>query len=191
MLIRSVIDFLDKPTIRPIDDGYKMLKPINWIIMVLGFLIGCPSLVYGQPSHCTSQELIIFNCSIGKKIASVCASHSLSPQSGYLQYRFGVVGSPELIIPNRKIPPNHSVSGNTLTFAGGGGAYLRFIRKRYHYIVYTAIGRGWGEKSGVSVEKNGQRLSNFICRDQPISELGTDLWEQIGITKDTNDFDLP
>lgn len=159
--------------------------------MALGFLISYPSLAYAQSSHCTPQELTVFNCSIGRKVISICASHSLSPQSGYLQYRFGVVDSPELIIPNRKMPPNHSVSGNTLTFAGGGGAYLRFMRKRYHYIVYTAIGRGWGEKAGVSVENNGQRRANLVCRNQPISELGPDFFEHTQITIDQIGFELP
>ncbi len=159
--------------------------------MASGFLISYPSLAYAQPSHCTPQELTVFNCSVGHKVISICTSHFLSPQSGYLQYRFGVVGSPELIIPNQKIPPNHLVSGNTLTFAGGGGAYLRFMRKRYHYIVYAAIGRGWGEKAGVSVEKNGQGRANLICRDQPSSLLGPDFFEHTQITIDQIGFELP
>lgn len=51
-------------------------------------------------SHCTQDEKIVFSCNTGKKIVSVCASQDISPNSGYLQYRFGKLSSPEAIIPS-------------------------------------------------------------------------------------------
>ncbi|MDX9742240.1 MAG: hypothetical protein RBT59_00295 [Arcobacteraceae bacterium] len=53
-----------------------------------------------QISHCSEDERIVFSCNTGKKVVSVCASQDISPNSGYLQYRFGKLGSPEAIIPS-------------------------------------------------------------------------------------------
>jgi hypothetical protein len=61
----------------------------------------------------------------------------------------------------------------------------------YRYVVYTAIGRGWGEKSGVAVEKNGKLASNFRCMQEPVSELGSDLFSKGGFPSDPDGFDLP
>jgi len=48
-----------------------------------------------------------------------------------------------------------------------GGGYLRFINGQRHYIVYTAIGKGWGAKDGVAVEKNNQLIGNLMWSNRP------------------------
>ena len=152
---------------------------------------GYAQLVGAVESHCAKDESTIFNCSVGKKIASVCASKSISATSGYLQYRFGRKGSPELILPAAKTPPNADIQANTLTFAGGGGAYIRFKRGSYGYVVYTAIGRGWGEKAGIAVEKDNRLQVKLTCKKPVLSELGPDFFDQAGLLKDQIGFELP
>ncbi len=154
-------------------------------------LLGISQSVISANSHCTHQEEIVFNCSIGNKVVSICASQNSNTQATYLQYRFGPIHSPELIFPSKKIMPHSKITGNILTFSGGGGAYLRFTRNRYRYVIYTAIGRGWGEKAGVAVEKNGRLQVNLICRDQPISVLGPDFFDRAQIAIDQIGFELP
>jgi hypothetical protein len=58
-------------------------------------------------------------------------------------------------------------------------------------VVYTAIGKGWGEKDGVAIEKNGKRLSHVSCKDEPVSKLGVDFYRKAGLKEDKGDFDLP
>jgi hypothetical protein len=142
-------------------------------------------------SHCAETEFTVFNCQAGAKIASVCASPTLSKGTGYLQYRFGPIKSPELIYPENKIAPDNTILANTLTFSGGGGAYLRFQRGRYGYVVYTAIGRGWGEKAGIAVEKDQRLIANLSCGSPVISELGPDFFDRAGLAADDAGFDLP
>jgi len=112
---------------------------------------------------------VINGCSLGKKMVSVCASNDFSASSGYLQYRFGQKDTLELAFPNlaESARASQSVQARTLMFAGGGGGYLRFINGQHHYIVYTAIGKGWGAKDGVAVEKNNQLIANLECQDIP------------------------
>jgi hypothetical protein len=50
---------------------------------------------------CAKEERIIFSCVLRRtaKIVSVCASHDLTNDKGYLQYRFGMPGKIELEFP--------------------------------------------------------------------------------------------
>jgi hypothetical protein len=143
-------------------------------------------------SHCNEQEQIVFSCSLGKKIVSVCASAELTPSSGYLQYRFGAKNALELILPaSRNSAQKETILANTLMFAGGGGGYLRFINGHYQYVVYTAIGRGWGTKEGVLVKKGAKQIVNLKCQDIPTSQLGNDFFRRAGLTIDPEELLLP
>ena len=142
-------------------------------------------------SHCSADEQTLFNCSTGGKTVSVCAAPNLSADAGSVQYRFGPLGAPELVYPPTAAGWRKLTRGAVLTFAGGGGAYLAFTNGPYRYVVYTAIGRGWGEKAGVAVEKNGKRVANLPCKDRETSELGPDLFAKAGIAEDAAGFDLP
>lgn len=163
----------------------------TFILILILFAVNRSLSANPVPSHCSEDEWTVFNCQAGTKIASVCASPALSKGSGYLQYRFGSKEVPELVYPENKRVPDSTILANTLTFAGGGGAYLRFKRGRYGYVAYTAIGRGWGEKAGVAVEKDQQIIVNLPCHKPVISELGSDFFDRAGITRDAVGFDLP
>lgn len=143
-------------------------------------------------SHCQEQEQIIFSCSLGKKMVSVCASTDFSSSSGYLQYRFGQKNALELAFPalTEFTRPHPSIQARTLMFAGGGGAYLRFIAGDYNYIVYTAIGKGWGVKDGVAMEKDHRLVANLECQDIPVSKLGEEFFTRTGLSIDRNEFEI-
>jgi hypothetical protein len=141
-------------------------------------------------THCVTNERVVFSCATDNKVVSVCASGDLAQYSGSLSYRFGPLGQPEIYYP----PPGKSrdvVKAGRWVFAGGGGAWLAFHRSRFRYIVYSAVGRGWHEKAGVAVEKNGRLLANLRCRGTPVSELGPDFFSSAGIPDDEKPFDLP
>ena len=142
-------------------------------------------------SHCSAHEQTLFNCSTGNKVVSVCATPDLSADGGSVQYRYGRPGAPELVYPTTAAGWRKVTHSGVLTLAGGGGAYLAFTNGPYRYVVYTAIGQGWGEKAGVVVEKNGKRAASLPCKGKETSELGPDLFTKAGIPEDTAGFDLP
>jgi hypothetical protein len=154
-------------------------------------LTGFSRLGIAIDNHCAKDESVIFNCSTGKKTGSVCASKAISTTSGYLQYRFGRLGAPELTIPIDMKLPSADIQANTLIYSGGGGAYIRFNNQRFSYVVYTAIGRGWGEKAGIAVEKDHQLQVNLPCKMPLQSELGPDFFDRAGLMQDQIGFDLP
>lgn len=76
-------------------------------------------------------------------------------------------------------------------FAGGGGGYLRFIDPPYHHIVYSAIGKGWGAKDGVALEKNRRTIAYRECQDVPVSRFSDAFFSDARITPDEREFDIP
>ena len=111
------------------------------------------------PTHCVADEQTVFSCVTDHKVVSVCASGRPSQHGGSLSYRFGPLGQPEISYP---LPGESQevVKAGSWVFAGGGGAWLALHRSAYRYIVYSAIGRGWHEKAGLAVEKDGRLLTN-------------------------------
>jgi hypothetical protein len=67
--------------------------------------LGLSSVSAFAQSLCAVHEQVIFNCQIkdSRKLVSVCASHDLAKDRGYLQYRFGTKRKLELVFPPTKI----------------------------------------------------------------------------------------
>lgn len=164
---------------------------VSRLAFVAALLTALPSSAATGASHCGAEEETLFTCSTGRKLVSVCTSRDLSASSGFVQYRFGPPAAPELVYPPAGADWRAVTRGSVLTYAGGGGAYLAFSRGPYRYVVYTAIGSGWGTKAGVVVEKGGKRVANLPCTSQETSELGPDLFARAGIPEDSSSFDLP
>jgi hypothetical protein len=158
-------------------------------IALAAFILTSNSLAAAQ-TQCAPAEHIIFSCSIGAKIVSVCAADKLTTNTGALSYRFGPPGKPEITWPPASTWRDATRSG-TWMFSGGGGAWLAFHREAFRYIVYTAIGKGWGSKAGLAVEQNGKLLANMSCRGEPVSQIGPDLFASAGIAEDMQEFELP
>jgi hypothetical protein len=144
------------------------------------------------PSHCFKDEKIIFSCNTNSnQVISICSSASLNANYGYLQYRFGKVGSfPAYVFPmNHDIASKYFYSGQ-LTYSGGGGAYLKFINGTYSYVVYTGIGRGW-QKQGLVIQDGRNEISRYACKDSWISQMGPNIFNQAGLNQDRSGFEIP
>lgn len=151
-------------------------------------------------SFCTPAETVVFACYTNpNKLVSVCASKDAAPNKGYLQYRTGNPDAKtqlDLTLPAAQVPPPQAANGDTLSFSGGGAAWLRLSTRSVAFVVYTGIGK-WGphgqtqEKAGVAVERDGKQVANLKCTGKPISLLGPDWFTKAGIKPDSQDFDLP
>lgn len=150
------------------------------------------------PTLCNADELVIFSCATGARVASICASKSLSKTDGYMQYRFGRNENVELSYPELGAKSVDIYTSGTMMFSGGGGAWLRFKKGPFSYTIFTATGK-WGSSGsplgvgGVAVQKDGKEFANFRCRADPTSEIGPDLFQKLGLNSDSasEDFDIP
>lgn len=153
-----------------------------------------------QTSFCTPAETVVFSCRTSPtKMISVCASRDASPTKGYLQYRTGKPDSTDpldLTLPAGHVPPPQAATGESVPFAGGGGAWLRVATKSVGFVLFTGIGK-WGprgeiqEKAGVAIERDGKQVASLKCTGKPISLLGPDYFEKVGIKSKEQDFDFP
>jgi hypothetical protein len=147
---------------------------------------------------CNRDEVVVFSCRTGAKEVSACASEDATRTGGYLQYRFGKPGLPEMALPSAGIIPVRAATGASESYSGGGAAWLRFRQGGYGYVVYTGIGR-WGDKgktrdiAGVVVEQPKAANRNMRCVGKVISLLGPVWFEKVGIGRSHpgESFDLP
>ena len=140
---------------------------------------------------CLPPERTLFSCNTGNKTVAVCGSPGLSTSSGSLQYRFGSPSAGGLSYPPTGADWRKLTRAGTLIFSGGGGAFLAFDNTPFRYIVYTAVGRGWGSKAGVVVEKDRKSIASLACKGEVMSELGPDLFSTAGIAESDESFELP
>jgi hypothetical protein len=112
-----------------------------------------------EETLCYPHEEIYFSCPIGRKIASVCASGNISPENGYVQYRFGRPGKPELEFPAEPEPPRDRFSISDFSGGSVNSTHLKFNSGGYVYVVYQSA------TSGVYVKKNGKTVVNLSCDD--------------------------
>lgn len=157
------------------------------------FFASCLSaLALAAPTLCAAHERVVFSCSTGAHTASICASTDLSS----VQYRFGKLGSVDLVYPETGTKPADAFVSGTMTFSGGGGAWLRFSKGAFRYTIFTAIGK-WGpgespaDAAGVAVEKGDAPFANFPCRGRAASEIGPDLFDKLGLKESDEAFDIP
>ncbi len=89
-------------------------------------------------SHCNEAEKTVFNCSIkgSKKVASVCKGKRL-------EYRFGLVGSPEFVYPS---PGNDRADEENFRYSASRSVdqshstakfMLQFYNENYSYMAYA------------------------------------------------------
>ncbi|WP_052707969.1 hypothetical protein, partial [Vibrio neptunius] len=92
---------------------------------------------------CQDDEDIYFNAQLENgKLASLCAYQHYSPDTGYVKYRYGDVGSVELEFPSDKKPPR----GRFLTYHSRlspslQGHWVYFYINDYRYLL-SSFNRG-------------------------------------------------
>lgn len=97
---------------------------------------------YSNETLCSGAEDVYFSCKLEgtKKIASVCASGNLSPNSGYVQYRYGKKSKVEFKFPRRLVPPMNFFSIIDVSrLAVGLGTHIKFRNGSYQYVISNAI----------------------------------------------------
>jgi hypothetical protein len=177
----------------------KTVALVTAVKPVAGKAGAAPAKAPAQTSFCTPMEDVIFACQVGTKLVSVCASKGATANKGYVQYRFGKPDSRdplEMVLPEGEVAPSRAATGESVPFAGGGGAWLRFRKADTAYVVYSGIGK-WGpkgetmEKQGVVVERGNATLASLPCTGPLLGELGPDWFERVGVQSKGEDFLFP
>lgn len=146
-----------------------------WLSFLLIIPLYCPSLAHANSeSLCSSEEEVLFSCSIGKKLVSVCSSKDLSLTSGYVQYRFGARGHDlEFVYPLEKAHP-----ATKFSYANAGGTphsgllNLFFMQSGFSYTIYAQTDTHGTSASGVRVTMPDSKTIHLKCKEEyPINAL--------------------
>ena len=124
-----------------------------------------------SPSLCTASEQVIFACSIGKKLLSVCGSKELTQTTGYLQYRFGRSANDlELEFPSDKAPPSQWFRFAS-PFQGAKSSLneLQFQQSDYRYTVSAFTSTFSDAAFGVKVVAPDGKLTHLHCAPIPVA----------------------
>jgi len=119
---------------------------------------------------CQDNEDIYFNAQLENgKIASLCAYQHYSPDTGYVKYRYGDVGSVELEFPSDKKPPR----GRFLTYhvrlgTNVQGHWVFFYINDYRYLL-SSVNNGCLVSAHDVSSIKGEKLFLGYCEKQ--SEL--------------------
>ena len=110
---------------------------------------------------CAPHEDIYFSCKLQdtEKMVSVCASKNDTPDTGYVQYRYGNKSKLDFLYPKEKIPPRNKFSFVDVSrLAEGRGSHLKFSSGNFKYIVSNALAPG-----EIYVVKGDKKVFDKVC----------------------------
>jgi len=111
---------------------------------------------------CSAGEDVYFSCQLDDvhKIVSVCAAKNISPDVGYVQYRYGTSSKLDFKYPANLAPPRNIMSIIDVSrTAQGPGIHLKFKNDDFTYVVSNALIPG-----EVYVAKNNKIIFDRVCK---------------------------
>lgn len=106
---------------------------------------------------CKPSEDIYFSCPMKNKIVSVCAKNNVSPDAGYVQYRYGTTEDIEMIYPKNNVPPRDIFSITDASEGSAAQENLKFKNGSYDYVLYH------GFTNGLYVVKGDKAVFRGLC----------------------------
>lgn len=134
--------------------------------------------VKGPKGHCGAQEQVVLNCTVGKRVVSVCGLPGKS-----LQYRYGPPGKLEMTFPTDPTSYKRVAHFGRVDIPSGGSAYVRFVNQNVEYVVFSGSGSGW-EKDGLIAVQGGKVVNSKVCERWPDGSMFDA--ESFGLPKDSD-----
>jgi hypothetical protein len=130
------------------------------------------------------NEEVYFSCETdGKKIISLCAAGNISPQNGYVKYRFGRLGRVEFVYPDFSDSPEGRFLISDIAEGNANFTHVKFRVDGCDYVIYD------GFPGGLYVRKNGKEVANFVCNPASTYRLNTRAFRGIGTVNPVDSID--
>jgi hypothetical protein len=149
-------------------------RVMSKVLTIVTICLCCAPRAWANPkSLCTSVEDDLFACSIGRKVASICASKDLSGTSGYVQYKYGQANMPpELVYPIERRHPSKAFSYGSTGSAKSSLENLQFTVSGNSYTVYRETAAFDAVGSGILVKTRDGNAVRLNCSEaRPPSNL--------------------
>lgn len=132
---------------------------INHKFILIALCIFKPLLAEASDTLCNKGEKDLFLCFSNQKTVSFCMA-KLDDNTVELEYRYGRVGSVEMIYP---LKDGDSFSLSTNPMPGGLASRIHFLNGGYEYIIYDYQSNN--PSSGLLVRKQGKVLKQIKCEN--------------------------
>jgi hypothetical protein len=113
--------------------------------------------MYEKSPYCSTSEVTLWTCTVGKKTYSLCSTTQVTRKSGYIQYRATNDGRNEFVFPPGKVPPagffKYSTSAN-------GDASIEFSNGGYQYSLIDPL------RGNSTIEVSNQKRRSMINCEQ-------------------------
>ena len=159
-----------------------MQRPVRWMSgCALAVLSVMSSSVMAQTSLCEPGEQVLFSCTIGAKVASVCKNTAQD-----VQYRFGKPGRrAELLYPQAPGKPADNFFWDSQGYAKGGYEYVTFKNADHVYIIYN-VQKAFSEEEGdtgmgVFVLEDDVLRANLHCKEPRPPTFLADKFKRLGL----------
>jgi hypothetical protein len=113
---------------------------------------------YGQSPLCSKDEITLWSCETGKRIYSLCSSHTVTRTLGYIQYRASSRGKVVFTYPTERTPPLGSFVYNSFA---NGNASVEFTSNGYGYTLSDPLREG--SFLGVSAPAPSGKQTEIKC----------------------------
>lgn len=120
----------------------NLTRKILWAFGIAASLYCCAALSEEiAETLCSTEEDVYFSCFLdSKKIASICALGNNSPQTGYVQYRYGVRNKIEFKFPKSLIPPEGVMYITDVSRSAMGiGKHVKFKSNGHVYVISNSL----------------------------------------------------
>ena len=116
-------------------------------------------------SNCEPDEQVVFSCSVGQKVASVC----LTPASA-LQYRFGSLArTSELAFPSFPESSNRDFAFLAQSRSAKGSiTNLQFVRFGVTYTIFRFAHSFEGSYAGLQISSPGKPPKRLACKESSV-----------------------
>ena len=132
---------------------------------------------------CEPHEEVYFSCPAGGRIISLCASGNISPDNGYVQYRFGRPGHVELQFPNGSYPPKNRFLISDISEGNIHFTHVKFKSGGYDYVIYQ------GFPSGLYIKRHRKLVENLTCEQGIYQQLSQRAYRGIRTTPPVDEID--
>jgi hypothetical protein len=146
----------------------SLFAPFALLVGVVSSLGAAPA--KPPPTLCTGAEKTVFGCAIADgRIVSVCTSPDFSPETGWIEYRFGRPERVELAYPPTREKTQQAFEYTRYTRPLFTELTLQFTNGGYLYRLQTASGDDDGTPIAsaiLDVRKDGRTVSSLRCQPE-------------------------
>jgi hypothetical protein len=127
--------------------------------------------MYQSSPLCSKDEITLWSCETGKRVYSLCSSHTVTRNSGYMQYRASTRGKVVFTYPIERRPPLGSfvyqsfANGNaSVEFTSNGYGYTLFDPLRDKSSIHVTAPAPSGKETEIECGANQTLQVNYTMR---------------------------